>query len=149
MRVLLQKDVKKIGRAGEVAEVTDGYARNYLIKNGLAVFADARVIAHLRQAAAAGEQKTRKDKQVAEDMARGLAAKPFIISRPATPGGTLYAGLKDSEILRMMKQSLPRLPEQAKINSYQPIKQVGEHKVHLDFGHGVLAKVILNVKRKE
>ena len=145
MKVILQKDIAGTGKRGDVKDVADGYARNFLLKKGLAVAASARAI---------GEQAKLKKllvKQSAEELKREQEAASKLdgmlveVGGRVTDEGTLYAAIRGDAIVKAIKQQfgVSLKPEQIVIPT--PIKSLGEHTVQVAFRHGLEAEVTVNV----
>lgn len=145
MRVILLKDVKKLGRAGEVIEIHNGYARNFLFPRGLAKLADSAALAELERHKAGAAKQEKSARLLAEKLANALAGRRFEFTTPANEQGHLYAALKETEILATIKGGGVELPERAKIVNYKPIKQTGAHQIKIDLG-GHLADITIDVK---
>lgn len=138
MKVILRKDVKGIGRTGDVKEVSDGHARNFLIPGGLARLADEKSIKEIKASSERSQETAQNAIKEAKAMAAGLSGKVFTFSLPAAEKGHLYAGLKESEISARISEGKASQPEnQIKIVDYSPIKTVGSHKVRLKVGSAV------------
>jgi large subunit ribosomal protein L9 len=123
MKVIMQKDVKGVGRAGEVCEVSDGFALNALIPQGKAVQATPeRIAAH---AARSREKKAAEEAQRAEDAARVKALKgtSYTFAVRASEKGGLFKSITEREIAERL-----HLPQEAVILDH-PIKTVGEHSI--------------------
>lgn len=131
MRVVLKKDVKGIGRAGQIVDVADGYGRNFLLLRGLALLADAVVMARLTRERAQAEKAAARDAATAEKLAWRLKGKTFVFNLPSGDKGQLFAGLKEKEILLKIRQSEGALPEGAKLVGFQPLRTTGTHEARL------------------
>lgn len=146
MRIVLLKDIKKLGRAGEVVEVADGFARNLLIPKGLARFADEQTISEIKSKLEALASKQEKGIAAARELAQKLNGAEFEFSLPASPSGRLYASLKESDILDKIRKKYPQLPIQTKLIDPTPIKSAGSHEVKLELVLGVttVVKLVIN-----
>ncbi|MDP3993469.1 MAG: 50S ribosomal protein L9 [Candidatus Doudnabacteria bacterium] len=148
MKVVLLTDVKKAGRKGDVVDVAEGYARNYLLPKKLAAFANEAVLKTMAQEKKQSEKKADMGLKQMRGIASRLSGMGLFFSLPAATGGRLYAALKDSEILARIKELEPWLPEGALIKDYQPIKTVGEYGAKLKFSK-YEASVKITVTAKE
>lgn len=124
MKVLLTKDVKGKGKSGDIVNVNDGYARNYLIPQGLAVAADANNInaATVRKGAEAHrkEQQRKNAKALANEMS-GLTVKVY-----AKAGeGRLFGSVGAAEIAAALKEQYDLTVDKKKIRLDEPIKNLG------------------------
>ena len=126
MKVILLKDVKSLGRIGEVREVSDGYARNFLLARKLAKVATPSTAAEFEhQQKSKAEQMTREAK-ILETKLSQITLNPVKFALKADDKGHLYAGLKESEILSKLSQgAAPHL----KLINYTPIKELGVHEI--------------------
>ena len=134
MKVLLRTDVRGLGRRMEIREVSDGYARNYLIPNGLAEPATGAALV-LKQAAVA--QESLRDAQVREVQA---SLEKLLLRFPVKTGskGEVFGSVTAQDIERALERE--RVP-QARVLEPKHVKALGEHVVSLDLGSGVRGKV--------
>lgn len=129
MKVILLKDIKGLGRIGEVKETSDGYARNFLLPRRMARQATADVLKSLELE----QQKLQTQKAaaaaVAAALAKKIAYKAFSFEVPADEKGHLYAGLKESEILAKITKGAWPSGMRISLVNYLPIKQTGEYEL--------------------
>ncbi len=142
MKVLLTQHVKKVGRVGEIVEVSDGYATNSLIPQKKAVVATPKIINEFQTKEKALQDKEKKEKITAYENLKKLNGEVVIIKEKLNLSGSLYHALGAKEIIKAVY-------DQCKINisnEYFPIKvqlkHAGEHSVMLEH-HG--NKAILTV----
>ncbi len=147
MQVILLKDVKGSGKAGEVVKVSDGYARNLLIPKKMAMEATEANLRVLEQQRAEIEAQRALDLSVAQDLKAKLEkAKGVDIEVKAGDNGRLFGAITSQDIADAFeKQFLIKL-DKKKIVLKEPIKQTGPHDVELKLFQGVSAKVKVNVK---
>lgn len=145
MKVILKIDIRGLGQRGKIVEVSDGYGRNYLVKNALAVIADAHAIENITREAAAREKKAASQREKAEAAAKRLASQVFEFGRAAGEKGHLYAGLKESEILAKIKDREQSLAPAAKLLDYSPLKEAGTYRVKLQVLPGVVSEISISV----
>lgn len=130
MRVLLLKDVYKLGRAGDVKKVADGYGRNYLMPQGLAVLATPGALKqaeHIRSRAAAARAALNNELGgVAEQL------KKVILTFPAKAGetGKLYGSITPQMVAEALQKKTGVELSRRQVD-VQPIRTLGEHKVHV------------------
>lgn len=140
MKVLLCEDIRKLGWLGDVVDVTEGYARNYLLPQGLAKVAtegNIRAIAKAKAERAAERLKERKRLETAAEAVNGAEA---VLAAKANEHGVLFGSITDRMIAANLREQgfavadeVVRLPEH--------IKQVGSHSVTLKFSDDVTATV--------
>ncbi len=144
MKVLLIKDVKNVGKAGEIKEVKDGYGRNFLVAKGLAKIATPEVVEEWR-----AEQKRRAEEEAAE-IERLNAEKAKIesveirIEKPAAPIG-IRGSVTNNDIAQAIKEQLGFEIDKHKIELKKPLKSEGLHTVDIKLGHGIHAAAKVNV----
>ncbi len=128
MKVLLLNDVPKQGRRGEVKEVSEGFARNFLLPKKLAVVA---TVGRLREQAvrdAAGIREQTREITRGQRVWAQLHGKIVAMSARASPSGTLYQGVGIPEIARLLQQQGFHVLE-SEVELAKPLKRVGEHEV--------------------
>jgi len=147
MRVLLLKDVYKLGRAGDVKRVADGYGRNYLLPQGLAVLATAgalKQVEHIRSTAAAQRSALNKEMSgVAENLAQ------LVLTFPARAGetGKLYGSITTQMIADAIQQKSGVAVDRRQVD-VQPIRTLGEHKVHIRLTLDLIPEINVIVHRE-
>ncbi|HHT68603.1 MAG TPA: 50S ribosomal protein L9 [Firmicutes bacterium] len=129
MKVILQADVKKIGKKGDVVEVAEGYGRNYLLPRGLAVEANAgnlRQVAEVKKA-----ESTRVDRELKEAEKVGVTLKDQKINIAAKvgDGGKLFGSITTQEISEQLRRQFSVEIDKRKIDVKEPIKTLGSHPV--------------------
>lgn len=145
MKVVLLEDVKDLGRAGEVVEVADGHARNFLFPKALAVVATESRIreaeASLARAARASEEELAAMQRLAE-----LADQKTVhLERPIGPQGKLHGAVTANDIAAIIEDALRiSLPPNA-VRLSEPIHEPGTYQVALEFPHGLEAEVTVMV----
>lgn len=144
MKVLLLKDVKSVGKKGEIVEVNDGYARNFLMKKGLAQQATASVINETNQKNAALARQKQKEYDDAVAMAKDLNGKNIKIAIKFGENGKPFGAVTSKEI----SQELANLGydiDKKKINLKDSIKSAGVFDVEIKVYTGVSATVKITV----
>ena len=131
MEVVLLKDVEKLGKRGEVVEVTKGYGVNYLVAKGLAVSATKEAI---KQAQAASQRKQEKEEELGEKVAkltRSIDGKPYKVKAKATKGGRLYGSLDAAEITKQLKNQwkVHGSDISIEIELAQPVRETGRYPI--------------------
>jgi len=145
MKVILRADLKGVGKAGTITDVSDGYARNYLLPRGLAQEATE---GNLTQAAARkAAEKRRDDKLLAE--ARELAAKlesaPAVVGAKAGERGKIFGAVTNTHIAQALREAFGVDIDRHKIDISEPIKTIGDHACSVRLARGVTAKITVRV----
>jgi large subunit ribosomal protein L9 len=145
MRIIFLSDVPGSGLAGEVKEVKNGYARNYLIPQNLAVVANHDQLQRIEAIRTAGEVQRLKDQQDMEALAEQLGGLSVSITARVGPSGRLYGAITNAmvaeEIIRLTEREFDR----RSIQLEEPIHEPGEYPVEIRLSHGVTASLQVTV----
>jgi len=125
MKVLLLKDVKGSGKSGEIIDVSDGYARNFLIPKGLAQPADANNINAARIKKSADEHRKAMQIQRAKDLANEMSGLTVKVYAKAGEGGRLFGSIGAKEIAEALLSQYDIEVDKKKIRIDEPIKSLG------------------------
>lgn len=129
MKVILQADVKGQGKKGEVKEVSDGYARNFLLPKKLAVEASADALNAIRNHDAAVARRKEEEKQAARAMADKLSSMPVRVTKKAGDNGKLFGAVTGKEIADAFKAQYKQEIDHRKIVLDEPIKVYGKYEL--------------------
>ena len=129
MKVIFNTDVRGQGKKGEMKEVSDGYARNYLMPRGLASPATADAVNALKLKEKAKAAQMAKEKAAAEENAKRLSGVVVQISARAGQGGRLFGAVTSQEIAEALREQHGIEIEKNKIVQAEPIKQFGSYEV--------------------
>lgn len=146
MQVILKKDIKGTGKAGDIVNVSDGYARNKLIPSGQAVEAteaNKRAIAREKANLA---QKIAEEKAAAEALAKILEQKPIIVKTKVGEGGKLFGSITSMDIAVAIKEQTGNEVDKKKIVLEKPIKEIGTSKIDIKLYQDVTAKIEVRIE---
>jgi len=129
MRVILQKQVDKLGVPGDTVEVADGYARNYLLPRGLAVAASKGALRHVESLKRAHDVRTTKAKAEAEAVAARLAGAPIRVAAKVGEEGKLFGSVTAAEIAAEIERQAGLAVDRHDVYLEEPIRSVGVHEV--------------------
>lgn len=146
MQVILLQRVAKLGQMGEVVNVKDGYARNFLLPQGKALRANAANIASFEARKAQLEATNLETKKEAEGVASKLDGQTFVVIRSASESGALYGSVTARDASEAATASGFTVAR-AQVVLDQPIKDLGIHTVSVVLHPEVVAKIRLNVAR--
>ena len=144
MKVILQKDVKGTGKAGDVCEVNDGYARNFLFPKKLAVEADNDALNELKNREEAKEHHLKEEIAAANALAEKLNGKTVTITAKAGSGGRLFGSVTSKEIAAEIKNAFGIEIDRKKM-SVADIKAFGEYTAEIKLHKGISAKLTVKV----
>ena len=129
MKVILQKDVKGTGKAGEIANVNDGYARNFLIPRGLAIPADANSIHAALVKKSADKHRIEMQRKREKALEEGMSGLTVKVYAKAGENGKLFGSIGVAEIAEALKAQHDIEVDKKKIRLEEPIKSLGIVKV--------------------
>lgn len=149
MKVIFNTDVRGQGKKGEMKEVSDGYARNYLMPRGLASPATADAVNALKLKEKAKAAQMAKEKAAAEENAKRLSDVVVQISARAGQGGRLFGAVTSQEIAEALREQHGIEIEKNKIVQAEPIKQFGSYEVKAKLGYEVSGTINVLVTEKK
>lgn len=145
MKVIFLQDVKGTAKKGDVKEVSDGYARNFLLGKGLAVEATAKNMSDLAGKKASERHKADVAKQEALDAAAKLKGKKVICKTKAGQGGKLFGSVTAANIAELIEQQLGIRTDKKKVSLDSEIKAFGTYTAEVKFMAGVSEKITVEV----
>lgn len=146
MKVILNKDVPGTGKAGEVKDVADGYARNYLLPRKLAVAASGGALKEVEQKKAAVQKKAAAEEAAARELADRLTQAPVILSAKVGDQGRLYGSITSGDIAEQLSAHLGQPVDKRKIELTDPIRSLGTYEVTIRLHRAVTATVKVDVQ---
>ncbi|MEA4882802.1 MAG: 50S ribosomal protein L9 [Clostridia bacterium] len=147
--VVLQKDVPGLGKKDTAVEVSDGYARNFLLPRGLALAASSNELQRVEAIREAGKRKELREETKAREDARKLKSQGVTVSVKAGDAGRLYGSITSKDLASAIKKVIGVDVDRRKIELKEPIREVGTHSVTVRLFPGVSADVIINVVPQE
>ena len=147
MRVILTADVKGQGRKGDIVNVSDGYANNFLLKNKLAVPANAGNLNINAQEKAAEQKRIKEETEAAKVLAKKLEDITVCLSVKIGENGKTFGSVSQKEISEQLAKMGYEI-DRKKIDLDSPIKTEGEFKVNVRLYKGVMGKINLKVVRQ-
>ena len=144
MKVILKQDVKGQGKKGQLVQVSDGYARNFLLPRGLAVEADAQAMNDLKNKESAQQHHLKVEKEEAEAFAKAIAGKTVKVVARAGQNGKLFGSVTTKEVAEELKKQYAITVDKRKI-SMADAKAFGSYEAEVKFNQGVTAKITVMV----
>jgi len=144
MKVILKEDVKSLGRAGEIVNVSDGYARNYLIPKGLALVADEKNIKAFEAEKKKITEKIEKERQEALLFAERLRTLSITIKAKAGKDGKLFGSITTMDIAEALRKEGIEL-DRKRIQLPEPIKRTGEYKISVKLLHDITSEFTVRI----
>jgi large subunit ribosomal protein L9 len=149
MKVILIKDVPGYGTFGDIVNVKDGFANNYLIPRGLALPATKGNIKHVQDIIRQKQRKLEREKAKAQEIAEKINGLVIEIARPVGVTGKLYGAITVSEIAEKIKEATGVEVDKRKIMLKAPIKSVGRYNLNVKLHPEVTATITVDVKPSE
>lgn len=146
-QLLLLKDVEQLGRSGDIVHVKPGYAWNYLIPTGRAVFPDKRTLRNQAKLKEEREKQANLDREEAELIAGKLAEISLEIPVKVDPDGHMYGSVKPQDIVLLLQEKEQVLLDRRNIVT-PTIKELGTHKISLVLKENVRAQFTLHVVKE-
>ncbi len=144
MKVILREDVDKLGKAGDIVKVADGYGRNYLIPRQLAVPADVRNVRALEHDKRVIEARAKKARKAAESLAEKVAAVSLKLPARAGDEGKLFGAITSRDIAEALGKAGLAIDRKL-VQLAEPIKQLGDYKVKVRLGAEIVPEVSVSV----
>jgi large subunit ribosomal protein L9 len=141
MRVILQKTVERLGDPGDVADVADGYARNYLIPRGLAIRAEKGAVRHAESLKRAHEARIKARKGEFEALAARLIRTPVVVTARVGEEGRLFGSVTAADVAEAISGQAGVTVDRRDVHLDEPIKTVGTRMVVVEVATGVTATV--------
>uniref|UniRef100_A0A7V4JP22 Large ribosomal subunit protein bL9 n=1 Tax=Thermodesulfobacterium geofontis TaxID=1295609 RepID=A0A7V4JP22_9BACT len=141
MEVILIRDIPKLGKAGDVVKVKDGYARNYLIPKGLAILANQKTIKALENQRKIILAKVERERKKLESFAEKLEGMSLTVYRKTIEEDRIFGSVSSFDILNMLKEKGIEI-EKSQIILEEPIKKLGTFEVPIKLS----SDKIINIK---
>ena len=148
MEVILRQDIEKLGTRGQIVNVADGYARNYLLPRKLAVPATEANKKIVEQERLAALRREAREKAEAEELARMLAGVTVTLHEKAGEHDQLFGSVTALHIAQALAQQNFQI-DRRKIQLEHPIKQLGEYKVPIRLHRDVTVEITVQVLKEE
>lgn len=145
MKVVLRADVDNVGKKGDILEVADGFARNYLIARGHAIKATDGVVNQAAAMRRARDIKDARDRSAAETVARTLVPAVIRISAKSGSEGRLFGSVTAADVVQAVKDQTGVELDRRRLRLDEPIKTVGTHEVPVKLHSDVEFRVTVEV----
>jgi large subunit ribosomal protein L9 len=146
MKIILTQEVAGVGSAGDVTEVKDGYARNFLIPRGYAIRWTRGAESQVHSMRKARDARAIRDQDTAADVRDRLVATPVTITVRAGEGGRLFGAITPGDVATAIQQTVGVEVDRRRVEVAAPIKAVGTHTVRVKLHPEVTADVTLDVR---
>ena len=152
MKIVLNRDVKNLGKVGELCEVANGYGRNFLIPKGYAIVANKQNIEKINKKIEELKAKNAETEKEATKIAEMLSKEVFNVVRQAADDDTIYGSIKNRDVFKMIEVFLTNNNikfcfELGGIEIKEQIKSLGQYKISVNLFGNVATEIRLNVCR--
>ncbi len=148
MKVILKADIKGMGKAGDIVNAADGYARNYLLPRGLAIEASTGAVAELKSKEAAAKHRAEVEKQAAIEAGAKLKDAKIKVTSRGGENGKLFGSVTAAEIAEAIKEQTGVVADKRKITLGADIKTFGEYTVEVKLHPEVSVSLTVVVEPK-
>lgn len=148
MKVLLKNDVPKIGKKGELLDVKEGYARNFLIPNGLAIEATGGTMKQYEEEKKAGDRRKAREKEDAQALGAKFKGITITLRHKAGDEGRLFGSITSTEVAEALKQMGYEI-DKRQVVLEEPIRLVGKHQAKIKLHSEVMAMVNIEVVKQQ
>ncbi len=141
MKVILKEDVKKLGQKGDLVNVAEGYARNFLFPRNLAIEASGGNLKSWKQEQKVLEKRQEREEDDAKKLAGKLEGKSVKLAVKVGEGGRLFGSVTSKDLAAAINKQLKLKVDRKKIELGDPLKTLGSHRVRVKLYPGVEAEV--------
>ena len=145
MKIVLREDVETLGNKGDLVDVADGYARNFLVPRGLAMNATRGVVAQAEAMRRNRSARDERDRAEAQDLAAKLTAQPISVVARAGEGGKLFGSITSADIVTAVSAQVGIELDRRTITLTEPLKELGQAEVPVRLHADVEASVTVEV----
>jgi len=146
MKVIFLKDVPGGGKKGEVKDVSDGYAKNFLVAKGLAQVATPDIITRLEKEGR--EAKAKNDREIAKLQAlkQDLEKRTFVVKVKVGPKGQIFSGVHEKDVAKALNDAARVSIEKNQVEINGIIKELGEHQAKIKLAPNIIANIKIKVE---
>ena len=145
MKVILRSDIADVGKRGDICDVADGYARNYLFPKGLAMVATDGAVSQAASMRRSRDLRDAQDRSAAEDVARTLVPRVITVKAKAGSGGRLFGSVTANDVVEAVEAQTGIVLDRRKVHLDEPIKETGSHAVQVKLHSDVQFPVNLDI----
>lgn len=145
MKIILTQDVAKLGKKGDLVEVSTGYGNNFLLKKKLGILATKDSLNDLKLEKAGQAQKRAEELAAAKQTAEQLSGKHIIVAMKAGEEGKIFGSVSSKEIEKEAKKQLAVTLDKKKIVLKEPIRSLGDHQIKIKLHPKVTGELVVKV----
>ena len=145
MKIVLRDDVEKLGQKGDVVDVADGYARNFLVPRGLAIKADTGVVKQAEAMRRNRSAREQRDREAAQTLAARITGRVLSVPARAGEGGKLFGSITAADIVAAAQTQFGVELDRRRLNLDEPLKELGTVELPLRLHADVVATLTVDV----
>ena len=149
MKVILTQDVKAQGKKGQLIEVSDGYARNFLFPKKLAIEANAQAMNELKNRESSEKHRIEVETAQAKETAEKLSKIKLVIKTSCADDGRLYGAITSNDLSEELKKTSGLLIDKRKINLDKPIKTCGDYVIDVKLYPEIVGRLAVSISKDE
>ena len=149
VNIILLKDVSGQGKRGEIKEVSDGYAKNFLIAKGFARTATADIVARAEKEVREAEAKRKKELDKMQSLKQDLEKRIFAVKIKVGDKGQIFSGVHEKDIAKAVGDKMAIAIAKNQVELSGIIKDLGEHQVKIKLNSGIIANVKINIEAEK
>ncbi|NLW28425.1 MAG: 50S ribosomal protein L9 [Erysipelothrix sp.] len=149
MKVILLNDVKNYGKKGDVVEVNDGYARNFLFPKKLAVDANKHTLNKLEELKEQEKQEDLQKQKEAKQLAKDLEKKIVEFELSVGKEGKVFGSISTKQVVERLRSQYKIDIDKRKIKDSSPLSTLGLNKVKVDLYKGIIGEIVVRIKEKQ
>ena len=146
MKVILQQDIRGKGKRGQMIEVSDGYARNYMLPRKMAIEATPDNVNTMRMTDRANAEKRQREREEAFALSNRLKDMTVVVKAKGGGAGRLFGSVTSAEIAQALSEQFGKQVDKRKIVQGDPIKAVGSYTVKVKLGYEITADLRIRVE---
>jgi large subunit ribosomal protein L9 len=146
MKIIFIKDQPGAGKKGEIKDVNDGYAKNFLIAKGFAQVATAEIQAKVVKEKKESDAKRQKELSRLQTLKLDLEKRTFILKVKVGDKGQIFSGIHEKDIVNAVNSKMGLMLEKSQISLQKPIKELGKHEVKVRLAQNLPAVINLQVE---
>ena len=146
MKIILLADVKKLGKKGDLIEVSDGYGQNYLIPRKLGAAATDGAVKRRKKEMADQGAKNERELEAAREVAKQLEGKVLTMNVKVGKNDKIFGSVTSADVVKALKAEFGHKVDKKKLDMAKSIRTLGEHKVKVRLAKGVQANVRIELK---
>ncbi len=146
MKVIFLKDQTGGGKKGEIKDVSEGFAKNFLIPKGFAAIATTEIQTKIAKEKKEAAAKHQKEINQLESLKSDLEKRTFTVTVKVGDKGQIFSGVHDKDVAESINKKMDLVIDRHQVEINKPIKELGEHKIVIKLASGITAKINIKVE---